>query len=157
MTIQFPTVTGSNLQRRKLTFPADLTSELTITLIAFQQWQQHLIDTWLPEAERVEQQYPGLSYYELPVIRKMNILSRTFINEGMRAGIPNTKARERTVTFYTDKRNFKEALGIIGESTIHVLLVDKQGRVLWRTNGEFSPEKGNALEAAIQEQLVIGN
>ena len=157
MTIQFPTVTGSNLQRRKLTFPADLTSELTITLIAFQQWQQRLIDTWLPEAERLEQQYPGLSYYELPVIRKMNILSRTFINEGMRAGIPNTKARERTVTFYTDKRNFKESLGIIGESTIHVLLVDKQGHVLWRIEGEFSPEKGSALELAIQNELVTNS
>ena len=157
MTIQFPTVTGSNLQRRKLTFPADLTGELTITLIAFQQWQQRLIDTWLPEAERLEQQYPGLSYYELPVIRKMNILSRTFINEGMRAGIPNTKARERTITFYTDKRSFKESLGIIGESTIQIFLVDKQGQVLWRTTGEFNPEKGNALDAAIQQQMVVSN
>ena len=154
MTIQFPTVTGSNLQRRKLTFPADLTGELTITLIAFQQWQQRLIDTWLPEAERLEQQYPGLSYYELPVIRKMNILSRTFINEGMRAGIPNTKARERTITFYTDKQHFKESLGIIGESTIHIFLVDKQGQVLWRAGGEFSPEKGKSLEMAIQQQLI---
>jgi hypothetical protein len=48
--MQFPTIAGSNLQRRKLTFPADFAGRLNIAIIAFQQWQQTQVDTWLPIA-----------------------------------------------------------------------------------------------------------
>jgi hypothetical protein len=72
-----------------------------------------------------------------------------FINEGMRAGIPNHATRERTITLYIDKRPFRDALAIPDESDITVLLFDRQGRVLWRSSGAYSPEKGEALETAV--------
>ena len=108
--MKFPTATGSNLQRSKLTLPADFGGELNITLIAFEQWQQNTVNTWLPFVEQLEQRYDGVRYYELPVIRRMNFFARTFINEGMRAGIPNAKARDRTITLYLDKQAFRQAL-----------------------------------------------
>ena len=148
--MKFPTITGSNLQRRKLAFPADFAGRLNIAIVAFQQWQQVQVNTWLPFVDQLEQTYKGVVYYEFPVIRKMNIFSRTFINEGMRAGVPNTKSRERTVTFYIDKAAFKETLDIPHEKDIYVLLIDSQGKVLWRTEGIFAPEKGEALEQIIQ-------
>jgi hypothetical protein len=147
----FPTVTGSNLQRNKLVLPDDFSGSLNIVLVAFQQWQQSKIDTWLPFVEQLEQRYAGVRYYELPVIRRMNLLSRTFINEGMRAGIPNPKARERTITLYLDKVAFRQALGMPHEQDIYVLLLDQQGNVLWKTEGGFTPEKGEALEKTIIE------
>ena len=148
--MKFPTITGSNLQRRKFVFPVDFSGRLNIAIIAFQQWQQTQVNTWIPLLEQIEEKYEGVVYYELPVIRRMNILGRTFINEGMRAGIPNKKSRERTVTFYTDKRAFKEALDIPDERNIYVLLVDANGEVLWRTEGILAPDKAEALEKAIQ-------
>jgi len=84
-------------------------------LIAFQQWQQRQVDTWLPLAQRLEATYSALRYYELPTIRRLNTLARTFINEGMRAGIPDPVARERTITLYVDKRAFREMLGLCSE------------------------------------------
>ena len=149
----FPNVSGANLKREKLSLPEDFASELVIALVAFQQWQQRQVDTWLPFAEQLEQEYAGVRYYELPVIRRMNILSRTFINEGMRAGIPNPKARERTVTLYLDKTNFRAALGIPHEQSICVLLLTSAGKVLWKTEGEFTTEKGEALRTALEENL----
>ena len=148
--MQFPTITGSNLQRRKLVFPADFAGGLNIAIIAFQQWQQTQVNTWIPFLEQIEDKHEGVVYYELPVIREMNIFGRTFINEGMRAGIPNKKSRERTVTFYTDKVAFKEALNIPDERNIYVLLVDSNGKVLWRTEGIFAPDKAKTLEEVIQ-------
>lgn len=46
--MQFPDVSGSNLLRQKLELPAGFEGELNVVLIAFQQWQQRLVDTWLP-------------------------------------------------------------------------------------------------------------
>jgi hypothetical protein len=148
--MRFPTVSGSNLQREKLTLPQDLQGELNLVLIAFQQWQQTQVDTWVPFARQLEEAYPAVRYYELPTIQRLNTLARTFINEGMRAGIPDLLARERTITLYLDKEAFREALQLPGEDDIHVLLLDRQGWVLWRAEGAFTPDKGESLAAAIR-------
>jgi len=80
--MRFPQVTGSNLLRRKVTLPNDLKGELNILFIAFQQWHQALVDSWVPLARQLEQSFPGVQFYETPVIQKMNVISQTFINEG---------------------------------------------------------------------------
>jgi hypothetical protein len=45
------------------------------------------------------------------------------------------------------------ALGIPSKNEVHVLLVDRQGDILWRTTGSFDEAKGSALAGAIASQL----
>jgi hypothetical protein len=149
MIMIFPTVTGFNLQRKKISLPQDLQGTYNLVLIAFQQWQQNLVDTWISFVKQLEKSHATVFYYELPTIQRLNVLTRTFINEGMRAGIPNPVARERTITLYVDKQAFRDALEIPDETDIVVLLLDQQGKVLWREQGVFSPEKGESLAAMI--------
>jgi len=148
--MQFPTVSGSNLQRKKLTLPQDFQGELNLVLIAFQRWQQSQVDAWIPFARQLEETHPALRYYELPTIQRLNALARTVVNEGMRAGIPDPVARERTITLYLDKKTFRQALQFPHEDDIYVLLLDRQGQVLWRAEGGFTAEKGDALAAAVR-------
>lgn len=152
--MRLPAVSGSNLERQKLRLPEDLEGELNLVLIAFQQWQQRQVDTWLPLARGLEATHPALRYYELPTIQRLNALARTFINEGMRAGIPDPVARERTITLYVDKRAFREALGLRSEANIYALLLDRQGRVLWQAEGAWTAEKGESLAEAIEQALA---
>ena len=147
---QFPAATGSNLQRQKLNLPQDFQGERNLVFVAFQQWQQTQVDTWIPFARQLEETYAGVRYYELPTIQRLNVLARTFINEGMRAGIPDSVARERTITLYLDKHAFREALQLPGEDDIHVLLLDREGRVSWRAEGAFTAEKGESLATALR-------
>jgi hypothetical protein len=147
---QFPTVEGSNLQRESLTLPDDFEGDLNIVLVPFQRWQQNLVETWVGPARTLEKDNPRLRYYELPTIESRNWLSRAFINEGMRAGIPDQTARQRTITLYLDKERFKEALDIDTEKTIHVFLVNQAGEIIWREGGEYTSEKGRSLLAAIE-------
>ena len=152
--MRFPAVTGSNLQRQKLSLPQDFRGELNLVLIAFQQWQQAQVDTWIPFVRQLEESHSGVRYYELPTIQRRSVLSRTLINEGMRAGIPDPVARERTITLYVDKRAFREALELPGEDDIHVILLDRQGRVRWRAEGAFTAEKGESLTAALRGEAT---
>ena len=147
---KFPGVTGSNLQRQKLKLPQDFQGELNLVLIAFQQWQQTQVDTWIPFARQLEETHSAVRYYELPTIQRLNVLARTFINEGMRAGIPDPVARERTITLYLDKKTFREALQLSREDDIYVLLLDRQGQVLWRAEGAFTADKGDSLAAVVR-------
>lgn len=145
----FPTVSGSSLQREKLTLPQDFAGEYNLLFIAFQQWQQDEVNTWINLAESLEARFLGLVYYELPTIRSLNALSKFFINEGMRAGIPNPKSRERTITLYLDKDDFRAALNLEDEEHIFVLLIDQQGKELWRARGPHS----QASEAELLQVL----
>jgi hypothetical protein len=148
--MQLPAVSGSNLERKRLNLPEDLEGERNLVFVAFQQWQQRQVDSWLPFARQVEATYPSVRYYELPTIQRLNALARTFINEGMRVGIPDPLARERTITLYVDKVAFREALNLPGEENIYILLLDRQGRVLWRAAGAYTPEEGESLADALR-------
>ena len=145
----FPVVKGENLLRHKVTLPADFEGERNVVLIAFQRWQQQLVDTWLPLLEQLEREDDRFCYYELPTIQRLNFVARTFINEGMRAGIPDPATRARTITLYLDKTALRRALDLAHEDDIYVLLVDDQGQVLWRTEGAFAPEKAESLRQAL--------
>jgi len=151
--MRFPEVSGSNLLRRKVNLPDDLQGSLNILVVAFQQRHQALIDAWVPRVRQLEQSFPGVQFYEIPVIQKLNFFSQTFINEGMRAGIPNHTTREKTITLYLDKLEFRRILEIPHEETIWVLVVDGEGNVLWRTEGAYSVEKGDRLEIFVQDFL----
>jgi hypothetical protein len=148
----FPVVSGFNLNRKEYDFPRDFDGDFNLVIIPFQQYQQQIVNTWIPFVQELEASFPGFIYYELPTIYDMPVLSRTFINEGMRAGIPDQTARERTITLYLNKEVFKTALDIPSEDDIYLFVVDRDGEILWRNTGEYTPEKGDDLVQFIQSQ-----
>ncbi len=148
--VHFPTVSGFNLDRQEFEFPRDFAGELNLVFVPFLQRQQATVNTWVPLAQEIEASFPGVIYYELPTIDEMPMLSRTFVNEGMRAGIPDQKSRERTITLYIDTAEFMQATDIPDKSDVHTLLVNRNGEILWRATGNFTVEKGQELLAAIE-------
>jgi hypothetical protein len=56
------------------------------------------------------------------------------------------------VTLYLDKKPFRAALQIDSEATIHALLINKKGEVVWRAQGRFDASKLEALEAFLRMQ-----
>jgi hypothetical protein len=146
---KFPTVTFDNLERQTFTLPRDFGGERNVVFIAFLRKQQDDIDTWVPFVKPLVERTRGTEYYEIPTIKRMIAPMRWFINSGMRGGIDDRAARERTITLYLDKEPFKRSLAITDENTIYVMIVDREGRVLWRTAGRFNAEKGAELEAAL--------
>ncbi|HZU01774.1 MAG TPA: hypothetical protein VFA10_19040 [Ktedonobacteraceae bacterium] len=148
----FPTIQAENLEGRALTLPTDLEGAYNVLFIAFQRDQQADIDSWIPAVKRLMEAYPGLAYYELPTIYRGNSLFRWWVNTGMRMGIPDKKAREVTITLYLEKQAFRQALNIPNEERIYVLLVNRKGEVLWRTEGPFEEEKGQDLQRMLESQ-----
>lgn len=146
----FPTVSGSNLLRQKLTLPQDFQGKLNLVFIPFERWHQMEVDSWSALAEELEKNYEGLVYYELPTLQNGGTLYKIFLNEGMRAGIPNPKTRERTITLYLDKADFRAALDMMDEEHIYVLMVDRMGKEFFRARGPYSLEG----EAALRQVLV---
>ena len=146
----FPTVSGKNLLRQKLILPQDFQGKFNLVFVPFEQWQQMEVDTWVPLAKELEEQFKDLFYYELPTIQNRNFLYKTFINEGMRAGIPNPRTRERTITLYLEKKQFRRALQMPDEEHIYILVVDRQGKEYFCARGPYSQE----AEASLRQTLL---
>ncbi len=53
------------------------------------------------------------------------------------------------VPLYVDVNSFRRSLRIPTVHTIAVLLVNKQGRVLWRAEGPMTPAERASLTAAV--------
>ena len=145
----FPTVHGSNLNRRAFNLPGDFESERNLVIVAFQRDQQAIVDTWTAPIRGLLARYPDLRFYELPTISRGNPLFRAWLDGAMRGGIPDRQSREQTITLYLDKVAFRQALGLPHEDTIYVLLVDRAGRVFWRGEGEYSAQLAAELERVL--------
>jgi hypothetical protein len=69
----------------------------------------------------------------------------------MRAGIPNPKTRERTITLYLDKAEFRAALDMKDEEHIYILVVDRQGNEFFRLRGQYNRQGETALRQALSQ------
>jgi hypothetical protein len=147
----FPTVIGSNLLRKKLVLPRDFQGSLNLVFIPFERWHQMEVDSWSALAEELEEKYAGLVYYELPTLQNGGAFYKIFLNEGMRAGIPNPKTRERTITLYLDKAEFRAALDMKDEEHIYILVVDRQGNEFFRLRGQYNRQGETALRQALSQ------
>lgn len=149
--IRFPTVEGSSLSGMRHHLPGTLAHDLNLLLVAFRQWQQKDVDTWVPVADALASTVEGFGAYELPVISRAYKPFSGFIDGGMRSGIPDVDVRDATITLYIDRAPFMEALGIHRPDAIAPMLVTPSGAVLWQTRGPASDDAVASLRAAVAQ------
>ena len=77
----------------------------------------------------------------------MNIFNniKELKNNGMRIGIKEDDARNRTITIFTNRDKFFEILDIQGDR-IYLLLINEKGKIIWRCEGEMTKEKFNFMK-----------
>ena len=103
----------------------------------------------MERGSRRQAERPGLRVYELPTLSGGLGIVRSFIDGGMRRGIPDSTVRAATVTLYIDKDPFKAALRIPDEDQIQLFLVERGGRIRWHAVGRYTPEVFGQLEGAL--------
>ena len=114
---EFPVIEGNNLNKQKKVVPDDFVDKNLIVIVAFQQWHQPLVDESILLLEN-----NGLgethNIIEVPTIQKTSKLAEIYLDGVMRAGIRDDRIRNRTITAYIDKEQFKLDLEIPDEDTI---------------------------------------
>jgi hypothetical protein len=148
----FPTVTGTDLHGDEQTLPACLTKDKTIVVVAFERWQQELCDGWYKHIESFQKTNSHVGYYEIPTISKLNPFVRWFIYNGMRGGIKDPEMRRSVITLHIDKEPLKKSLGIETEETVHIFVMDKQGKLIKYISGEWTSEKWQEAVAALENK-----
>lgn len=145
----FPPIFTYSLDKTKLNLPADFAGRINLLLISFQPEQQTQIDTWMPVAQAFQHTNFNFRWYRLPTAARENFIFRWWDNSSMRSDETDPETWPWVVPLYVDKDQFRRSLQIPSDRQIAVLLVNKQGQVLWRTQGPLTPDKHAALAAAV--------
>jgi hypothetical protein len=135
---RMPSMKAADLNGKRIQLPEGLPGDYTLVLIGFQREQQADIDSWI---EGLGLKGSRMAWLEMPVIEDPGAAGRFFIDNGMRAGLPGEDVRAHVVTIYTNKDQFKSAMGIPSEN-VQAVVVDRKGRILFRAQGKFDPEQG---------------
>ena len=144
--VMFPDLEADDLNGRTLSLPKDLPGKPTIVLIAFKRKQQSSVDEWVDRLDLLPE--GGPAWIEMPVVGRGAAIFRSFVDKGMRAGITSEFMRGRTITIYSSRRAFNNALGIQSMKDIYVALVDPNGTVHILIQGDVSEEKMKKLRSA---------
>ena len=147
----FPHLTSYNLNKAKLNLPGDFAGQLNLLLISFRPEQKKQIDSWMPVAEALQHIDSNFRWYQMPVSGSENFIFRWWDNSSMRSDDTDPETWPWIVPVYVDKNRFRHSLQIPTDRQISVLLVDKQGRVLWRSQGPMTPENRDSLKAKVAE------
>jgi hypothetical protein len=147
--MKFPAVKATSLASKDYQLPRDLEGEFNLVIVAFKQWQQDWVDTWIPSLQNLAYQHKNLRVYEMPTMSRFNGLYRFMIDNGMRAGIPDKAVRAATLCAYIDIPPFAQALQMPTTDTIYLLLLDRSGEILWRGQGACDQSQLTELTAVI--------
>lgn len=152
--IRFPLVSGLSLSGMEVTLPDDFDGDYTLVIVPFDDDQQVLAGTWLEPVQVLAEQHPGLMYYNTAVLPDLAPAVRVVVRMGMNALITDAHLRDVTITlFLSDRDALLTALDIPDVDAIQVFLLNRDGEVLWRNSGDYTPDKGNSL-AAFLSRLV---
>lgn len=152
----FPSVAGEALDGRKVELPGAVAGAPAILLVAFEMEGQFDCDRWL--LGLVQAQTP-VAVLEVPTIPGMvpGLFAGT-IDAGMREGIPSEDWGVVVTLYGDDAERLFEFTGGVRDRNARVLLLDRDGRVVWHHARGYSARllaeldlRVRALNAAVAE------
>ncbi|MBA6415779.1 hypothetical protein H4J50_07095 [Colwellia sp. 6M3] len=144
----FPSVVGTTLEKKSVSIPGDFNDDLTLLLIGYKQNSQFDIDRWLIALDVTETQ---VKVYEVPTIQGLfPEMFSTVIDNGMRAGIPKP-LWQGVVTIYDDGEKIQAFTGNENASNTRVVLLNKNGEILYFYDQGFAVDALNKLRMALVE------
>ncbi len=138
----FPSVSGKALDGKEWSIPEDFKGEMTLLLVGFRHKSQFDIDRWFIGLDMKKATIPT---FEAPTIKGMfPQMFSTMIDEGMKKGIPKP-IWKGVITIYEDGSKVQEFLGNVNPRSARVILLGKDGKVLFFHDTGFSVPALNRL------------
>jgi hypothetical protein len=144
----FPPVTSWSLDKEKVTLPGGLEGETNLLILSFALEQKKDVTSWLPAAQALQHSDFQFRYYQLPIAERENFIFRWWETSSMRSDETDPVTWHWIVPLFVDRQKFLRDLNIPSQKQVVVLLVDRQGRILWRNSGAITDDKRAALMAA---------
>jgi hypothetical protein len=145
---QLPELTAKRLDQQRVVLPQGLMADRTLALVAYTRTQRTEIDSWI-QGLSLDQNSP-IAWIRMPVINDPGSdTQRNEIENRMLQRHPTLQDRSRLVPVFTDREAFVRAAGITSSDHASILVLNRDGKVLARAEGQFDEDKAQALRETL--------
>ena len=147
---QLPTVMAQTLLRTPVAVPEGLPSERTLALITFKRGQHAEAESWINGLDLRND--PSITWMRMPVLNDPGTLTgRSAVEQKLLSHYPADNERARMVPVFTDRASFVRAAGLNGTDQAYAVVINRQGDVLARAEGQFDVAKAEALRENLKQ------
>lgn len=147
---RLPAFMSQNLMRKPVTVPADLPSDRTLALITFQRSHRAQAESWVTGLNLKND--PTITWMRIPVVNDPGTSKgRDEIENRFLQHYKGEAERSNLVPVFTsDRTSFVRSAGLQGTEQSYAVVVNREGDVLARVEGEFSAEKAEILRETLR-------
>ncbi len=148
---RLPQLQAKRLDQKPIDFPQGLPAERTLALVVFGRSQRDEAHSWI-EGMRLRHD-SSIAWLKMPVLEDPGEeLARRAIEHRLLSRQPADSDRSRLVLLFTDRAAFVRAAQLSGSDHASVLVLDRRGVVLARSEGAFDEDKAQALRETLFAQ-----
>lgn len=149
---QLPALKGEFLSGRTAVLPLAASGRVALLMLGFSYDSRFQVEAW---AKRFRQDFgtkSGVTFFEIPLIGGMARMGKWFIDSGMRRGTPKADY-DNVITVYGGTDAWKQRVGFDDPKAAYLILIDQNGRVVWRSAGSLDEQRYSALSSEVSRLL----
>jgi hypothetical protein len=149
---RLPPVRGEFLSGRRAVLPEAASGRVALLMLGFTYDSRFSVEAW---AKRFRQDFgtqPKVTFFEIPMIGGMARMGKWFIDSGMRRGTPQAD-HENVITVYGGTEQWKQRVGFRDTRAAYLILLEQNGKVVWRYAGSLDEEPYKALSSEVSRLL----
>lgn len=143
-----PAVKGKNLNGQEITLPNPSSNKPVLIMIGFSHKSSEDFERWNKGFKGHYLNDPRIQYFEIVELQGVPSFVNGMILHGMRREVPEAQ-HSHFMTVYTGEADWKRVVKFGPPDVAYLILTDGSGKVVWQTNGPFTPEKSSQLESAL--------
>jgi hypothetical protein len=149
---KIPLSSGTALDGHAVMLPRDLPGRATILILGFSQHSADATTAWEKPIRSSLASTPAVGYLDMPFLEDAPSFIRPLIVRSIRKQVPEV-LHQYFVPLTSGQAAWKQLTGFTPSAAdaAYVLLVDRNGQVLWQTHEPFSQSRFDELASAARK------
>ena len=148
-------LTVTRLDQQTIPLLAGFPAERTLALIGFHKNHGADIESWIKGLCLTGSS--AIPWVRMPVLNDPgDAAGRLAIEDRLRTRYANDPSRTSVLPVITDRAAFTRAAGLSSTDKAYAVVVNRQGEVLARVEGEYDPAKAETLRETLADENALG-
>lgn len=153
----FPTLTGKTLNDKVITIPADTKNKYTLLAIAYSAksdkylngWMQPIYETFLDKGALFTY---DVNMFFVPMIGGIKQAAGDKIEQKLKEGI-DKELHSNVLVYQGSVSDYKNSLKFDGKDKPYFFILDKSGKIIYVTSGEYNDKKMEEIEDKLYDVM----
>jgi hypothetical protein len=148
-------LTVTRLDQQTVPLLAGFPAERTLALIGFHNAHRADIESWIKGLCLTGSN--AIPWVRMPVLNDPgDAAGRQAMEQRLRTRYADDPTRASVLPVITDRAAFSRAAGLASTDKAYAVVVNRQGEVLARVEGEYDPSKAETIRATLKDDAILG-